>query len=101
MNGEIFRPLFFPDEFREAVSGRSWLQAMLDAEGALAVAEARVGLIPHEAAAAIASCCEAIRFKPKIPGRGGRPRGQPGPPPRKGSSGGVSRVWESPPPPRP
>ena len=36
MDGEIFRPIFAPDEFREAVSGRAWLQAMLDAEAALA-----------------------------------------------------------------
>ena len=54
MDGEIFRPVFVPDEFRDVVSGRSWLQAMLDAEAALATAEARAGLIPHEAAATIA-----------------------------------------------
>ena len=62
MNGELFGPIFVPDEFREAVSGRSWLRAMLDAEAALAIAEARVDLIPHEAAATIASCCDASRF---------------------------------------
>ena len=50
MDGGIFRPIFVPDGFREAVSGRAWLQAMLDAEAALATAEAQVGLIPHEAA---------------------------------------------------
>lgn len=35
---------------------------MLDAERALARAEARVGLIPPEAAEAIAACCDAARF---------------------------------------
>ena len=32
----LFRAIFVPDELREAVSGRAWLQAMLDAERALA-----------------------------------------------------------------
>ena len=41
MSGELFRPIFVPDEIREAVSGRAWLEAMLDAERALAVAQAR------------------------------------------------------------
>ena len=65
MSGEIFGPIFVPDRFREAVSGRSWLRAMLDAEAALASAEARVGLVPEEAAATIVSCCEATRFDPE------------------------------------
>ena len=34
----LFRAIFVPDEMREAISGRAWLQAMLDAERALAVA---------------------------------------------------------------
>jgi 3-carboxy-cis,cis-muconate cycloisomerase len=80
MDGGIFRPIFVPDGFREAVSGRAWLQAMLDAEAALATAEARVGLIPHEAAAAIVSCCEATRFDPGELGREGRASGNPIPP---------------------
>jgi 3-carboxy-cis,cis-muconate cycloisomerase len=41
-----FDALFVPDELRDAVSDRAWLAAMLDAERALATAEARVGLIP-------------------------------------------------------
>jgi hypothetical protein len=72
MEEGIFGPSFVPDEFREAVSGRAWLRAMLDAEAALATAEARVGLIPHEAAATIASCCEASRFDPEQLGREAR-----------------------------
>jgi 3-carboxy-cis,cis-muconate cycloisomerase len=34
----LFRAIFVPDELRDAVSGRAWLQAMLDAERALAAA---------------------------------------------------------------
>jgi 3-carboxy-cis,cis-muconate cycloisomerase len=94
MDGNIFRPIFVPDEFREAVSGRAWLQAMLDAEAALARAEAQVGLIPHEAAAAIVSCCEATRFDPEELGRDGRAAGNPVPPLVKALTADVSKVSE-------
>jgi 3-carboxy-cis,cis-muconate cycloisomerase len=94
MDGGIFRPIFVPDEFREAVSGRAWLQAMLDAEAALATAEARVGLIPHEAAAAIVSCCEATRFDPGELGREGRAAGNPVPPLVEVLTAAVSEVSE-------
>lgn len=33
---DLFAPIFVPDALREATSGRAWLQAMLDAEHALA-----------------------------------------------------------------
>ncbi len=74
MTEHLFRAIFVPDELREAVSGRAWLQAMLDAEGALAVAEARAGLIPREAAEAIAGCCDVglSMFDPEEIGREGR-----------------------------
>jgi 3-carboxy-cis,cis-muconate cycloisomerase len=48
-----FDGLFVPDELRLAVSDRGWLEAMLDAERALARAESRAGLISPEAAAAV------------------------------------------------
>jgi 3-carboxy-cis,cis-muconate cycloisomerase len=92
MEGTIFRPVFIPDEFREVVSGRAWLQAMLDAEAALATAEAQIGLIPHEAAAAIVSCCEATRFDPEELGRHGRSAGNPVPPLVKALTAAVSEV---------
>lgn len=80
MDGELFRPIFVPETFRNAVSGRAWLQAMLDAEAALALAEARAGLIPLEAAEAIASCCDAGLFDPEEIGRKGLGAGNPVPP---------------------
>src|SRR5919106_1817260 len=61
MTEDLFRPIFVPNKFREAVSGRAWLGAMLEAEAALAVAEARAGLIPPDAAEAIATCCKKGR----------------------------------------
>ena len=80
MSEELFGPLFVPDAFREAVSGRAWLQAMLDTEAALAVAEARAGMIPTEAAEAISECCDANRFDSGEIGRAGRASGNPVPP---------------------
>jgi 3-carboxy-cis,cis-muconate cycloisomerase len=46
----------------ERVSDLAWLQAMLDAEAALAGAQADVGLISASAAAEIAAACDASRF---------------------------------------
>ena len=80
MSESLFGPIFVPDEIREAVGGHAWLQAMLDAEAALAVAEARAGLIPTEAAEAIAGCCDAARFDPGEIGYEGRATGNPVPP---------------------
>lgn len=94
MNGGIFSPIFVPDELREAVSARAWLQAMLDAEAALATAEARVGLIPHEAAVIIAACCDAARFDPEELGRRGRAAGNPVPSLVEALTAAVSEVSE-------
>src|SRR5215210_5465074 len=64
---------------RRAVGGRAWLAAMLEAERALAVAEARVGLIPVEASEEISDCCDAERFDVEEIGRRGRAAGNPVP----------------------
>lgn len=53
-----FGPLFVPPALLDAVSGRAWLEGMLEAEGALATAEAAAGVIPAEAAVAIAERCD-------------------------------------------
>ena len=79
MSESLFGPIFIPDAIREAVGARAWLQAMLDAEGALAVAEARAGIIPAEAAEAISECCDAGLFDPEKLGREGRAAGNPVP----------------------
>ncbi len=92
MSEGLFGPIFVPDAFRETVSGKTWLQAMLDAEAALAVAEARVGLIPAEAAEKISGCCDAERFDPERIGRAARPSGNPVPPLVQALTGAVSGV---------
>ena len=50
---ELFAPIFVPDELREAVGGRAWLQAMLDAERALALATGVEG---------VAEACDASLY---------------------------------------
>jgi len=57
-----FGPILVPDAFRDAVADEAWLAAMLDAERALARAEAEAGIVPPDAAAAIAEQCEPGRF---------------------------------------
>jgi 3-carboxy-cis,cis-muconate cycloisomerase len=98
MSEELFRPIFVPKTLREAVSGRAWLQAMLEAEGTLAVAQARVGLIPPDAAETIAYCCrndpDAGLFDPEEFGRKGRSQGNPVPPLVRALTEAVSRVSE-------
>jgi 3-carboxy-cis,cis-muconate cycloisomerase len=73
----LFAAIFVPEPMREAVSGRAWLQALLDAERALAAAEARAGVIPAAAAEAIAACCLAERYDADELGVAGRAAGNP------------------------
>jgi 3-carboxy-cis,cis-muconate cycloisomerase len=57
-----FDALFTPPEVLATVSDQAWLRAMLVAERALAVAEAKVGVITRESAGAITVCCDPDRF---------------------------------------
>ena len=68
----LFAPIFVPDALRRAVDDGAWLQAMLDAEAALARASA-----PPEVAAAIARCCDAARFEAGELGDAARASGNP------------------------
>jgi 3-carboxy-cis,cis-muconate cycloisomerase len=76
----LFTGLFVPDDVRAATSDRAWVQAMLDAEAALAAAEAGAGIVPVEAARAIAAACDADRFDPDALGREARSVGNPAAP---------------------
>lgn len=58
----LLDPLFRSPAVSAVFSDRSTLQGMLDFEAALARAEARIGLIPKAAAAAIAAKCRAELF---------------------------------------
>lgn len=72
-----FSAIFVPNELREAVSDRAWLQGMLDAERALAKASAAVGLVPENAAARIGEACRAELYDPEELAREGRAVGNP------------------------
>ena len=75
-----FDALFIPHSIRESVAGRAWLEAMLDAEGALAVAEARAGVIPDDASRKIFNACDAARFDFEEIAGAGRPAANPAEP---------------------
>src|SRR5690348_16887257 len=59
-DGPILGTLYGSDAMRAVFDERAYFQLMLDVEAALARVQARLGLIPAEAAAAIA---EAARFE--------------------------------------
>ena len=61
----------------EQVSGRAWLQALLDFEAALARAQARAGEITHEQADAIVALCDADRYDVAEIGAGAAEIGNP------------------------
>jgi len=59
-----FAGILVPGDLLDAVSDRAWLAALLEAERALANAEAIAGAIPAHAAAAIADRCRPELFDP-------------------------------------
>lgn len=75
-----FSAIFVPQELREALSDRAWLQGMLDAEHALAKAGAAVGLVPEDAAATIGEACRAELYDPEALADDGRAAGNPAEP---------------------
>jgi 3-carboxy-cis,cis-muconate cycloisomerase len=50
--------IFVPEEIREAVSDRAWVEAMLKAERALVNAETLAGLVPAHLAGPVAEACQ-------------------------------------------
>jgi 3-carboxy-cis,cis-muconate cycloisomerase len=60
----LFTSIFVPDAVAAAVSGAAWMEAMLEVEAALAVAEAEVGVVPAAAAEAIVTACREARLDP-------------------------------------
>jgi 3-carboxy-cis,cis-muconate cycloisomerase len=74
---ELFSYIVTTDELLAATGDRAWLTAMLDAEAALARAEAAAGVIPSFAAEAIASACRPEEFDPADIGRAARDGGNP------------------------
>lgn len=78
MAAELLRAVVVTDEMAEVTGDGAWLRALLDAEVALARAEADVGVIPVAAADAIAAAAsEPGRFDPAALGRAARGGGNP------------------------
>jgi 3-carboxy-cis,cis-muconate cycloisomerase len=69
--------MFVPSDLRAAVSDQAWLTAMLEAERALASAEATVGLIPARVAGPIAERCRPGLFDAEQLAAAGRTAGTP------------------------
>ena len=76
----MFDAIFTPQPLLDEVCDRAWLQAMLDFERALAAAEAELGVIPAEAAEAIAAACRAELFDAGRIAAEGRGSGNPAEP---------------------
>jgi 3-carboxy-cis,cis-muconate cycloisomerase len=68
-SGGLFAGIFARGRVAGRVGDEAWVQAMLDVEAALARANARAGLIPEDAAEAIAAACDATRFDAAAIGR--------------------------------
>jgi len=62
LDSEVLRDVFGTEEARTALNGRALVQGWLDAERALALAEAEVGLIPEAAAGRIAEETDAAMY---------------------------------------
>jgi 3-carboxy-cis,cis-muconate cycloisomerase len=76
----MFERLFVPADLVEATSDAAWLDAMLEAERALAAASARAGVIPADAAETIAAACRPERFDAERLAVDGRASGNPAEP---------------------
>ena len=72
-----FSAIFVPGPIREAVSDHAWFQGLLDAERALATAEAETGLVTEEAAARIAQACRVELYDTERLAEEGRAVGNP------------------------
>jgi 3-carboxy-cis,cis-muconate cycloisomerase len=75
-----FDALFVPEAIRDAVADAAWLDGMLDAERALANAEALAGVVPAHVATAIAEACRAELFDVEELASQGRAVGNPAEP---------------------
>jgi 3-carboxy-cis,cis-muconate cycloisomerase len=75
--GGLFGGVFARGPVAAQVDDHAMLQAMLDAEAALARASAAAGMIPAAAAEQIAACCDAGRFDVDALGRASAAAGNP------------------------
>jgi 3-carboxy-cis,cis-muconate cycloisomerase len=72
-----FEAIFVPADAADAVSDRAWLEALLAAERALAVAASQAGLVSSGSAAMIAAACHADLYDEHELAQQGRAVGNP------------------------
>ena len=91
-----FGALFVPAPLREAVSDAAWLAGMVDVERALVNAAARAGVVPADAAAAVAAHCDPAFYDIEQLCDEGRAAGNPAEPlvrALRGRVGGDAACW--------
>ena len=91
-----FGALFVPAPLREAVSDAAWLAGMVDVERALVNAAARAGVVPADAAAAVAAQCDPAFYDIEQLCEEGRAAGNPAEPlvrALRGRVGGDAARW--------
>ena len=91
-----FGALFVPAPLREAVSDAAWLAGMVDVERALVNAAARAGVVPADAAAAVAAQCDPALYDIEQLCEEGRAAGNPAEPlvrALRGRVGGDAARW--------
>ncbi len=76
-DGGLFDQIAAGPELLAATGDAAWLQAMLDAEAALASAQADAGIVPAGAAASVAAACRAEAFDAATIGARARLGGNP------------------------
>ncbi|MBX6356109.1 MAG: 3-carboxy-cis,cis-muconate cycloisomerase [Micromonosporaceae bacterium] len=74
---DLFGPMFGDQRVDRELDGSAWLAAMLDVERALARAQARAGLVPPEAADAVAAACRPQLYDAAALGRQARDAANP------------------------
>jgi 3-carboxy-cis,cis-muconate cycloisomerase len=72
-----FERIFVPDELADALSDEAWLEALLEAERALANACSLAGVLTAPAAAAVAEACDVSHYDVRQIAEAGRAAGNP------------------------
>ncbi|WP_433262273.1 class-II fumarase/aspartase family protein [Actinosynnema sp. CS-041913] len=74
---ELFGPLFTDPAVEAEISDRAWLRAMLDFERALAIVQARAGIVTEEAARMVVTAIDVGHYDPAELGGGALTSGTP------------------------
>ncbi|WP_228122688.1 3-carboxy-cis,cis-muconate cycloisomerase [Saccharothrix syringae] len=73
----LWGPLFTDPDVEAEICDRAWLRAMLDFERALAIVQARAGLVPEEAARMVVTAIDVGHYDPVVLGEDAPASGTP------------------------